>query len=53
MEQTLVIMKPDAVNRGLVGEIIKRFENKGLQIVALKMLELKPYVLKEVVYAKL
>jgi nucleoside-diphosphate kinase len=47
LEQTLVIIKPDAVNRALSGEIIKRFENKGLQIVALKMLELTPYVLKE------
>ncbi len=47
MEQTLVIVKPDAVNRGLVGEIVKRFENKGLQIVAMKMLELQSYTLKE------
>jgi len=36
-ERTLVACKPDAVQRGLVGEIIKRFENKGLKIVAMKM----------------
>ncbi len=40
-ERTLVILKPDAVNRGLVGEITKRFENKGLKIVAMKMEHLK------------
>lgn len=37
MEQTLVILKPDAVQRGLVGEIITRFEKVGLKIVAAKM----------------
>lgn len=36
-EKTLVILKPDAVQRGLIGEIISRFEKKGLKIVALKM----------------
>ncbi|MFA6994865.1 MAG: nucleoside-diphosphate kinase [Patescibacteria group bacterium] len=36
-EQTLVILKPDAVQRGLVGEIIKRIENTGLKLVALKI----------------
>ncbi|HJL90580.1 MAG TPA: nucleoside-diphosphate kinase, partial [Acidimicrobiales bacterium] len=34
MEKTLVICKPDAVERGLVGEIISRFERKGLAILA-------------------
>ncbi len=43
----MVIIKPDAVNRCLVGEVIKRFENKGLQIKAVKMQMLQPYVLKE------
>lgn len=38
MERTLVILKPDAVQRGLVGEIISRFERAGLKIVASKML---------------
>jgi len=37
MERTLVIVKPDAVRRGLAGEIIRRIERKGLKIVALKM----------------
>jgi nucleoside-diphosphate kinase len=38
MERTLIILKPDAVQRGLVGKIISRFEEKGLQIAGLKML---------------
>lgn len=37
MEQTVVFIKPDGVKRGLVGEIIKRFEQAGLKIVAAKM----------------
>jgi nucleoside-diphosphate kinase len=36
-ERTLVILKPDAVQRGLTGEIIKRLENTGLKLVALKI----------------
>ncbi len=39
MEKTLVLAKPDALQRGLVGEIISRFERKGLKLVAIKMLE--------------
>ena len=38
-EKTFVILKPDAVQRGLVGEIIKRFEQIGLKIVAMKMVQ--------------
>lgn len=37
-EQTLVIVKPDGVQRGLIGEVIKRYEQCGLKLVALKML---------------
>jgi len=37
VERTLVLAKPDAVQRGLVGEIVTRFERRGLQIVALKL----------------
>lgn len=37
MERTLVLLKPDAVQRGLVGRILSRFEEKGLRLVALKM----------------
>ncbi len=40
MERTLVILKPDAVQRRLVGRILARFEERGLQIVGLKMLRL-------------
>lgn len=36
-ERTLVLIKPDGVKRGLVGEIIKRFESRGLKIIALEM----------------
>jgi len=37
IQQTLVLVKPDGVQRGLVGEVIKRFEQRGLKIVALKL----------------
>ncbi len=37
-ERTLVLCKPDAVQRGLVGQIISRFEDKGLKIAGMKML---------------
>ena len=37
MERTLVLLKPDAVQRGLIGPILARFEAKGLKVVALKM----------------
>jgi nucleoside-diphosphate kinase len=37
LQQTLVLLKPDAVKRGLIGEIISRFEKAGLKIVAMKM----------------
>ena len=36
-EQTLFIIKPDAVSRGLIGEIVSRFEKKGFKIIKLKM----------------
>ena len=37
IEKSLVIIKPDGVERGLVGEILKRFENAGLKIIGMKM----------------
>lgn len=37
MERSLVLLKPDAVQRGLVGELIQRFERRGLKIVALRL----------------
>ena len=40
MERSLIILKPDAVQRGLVGEIITRFEKKGLQIVGTKLMKI-------------
>ncbi|MBS3072558.1 nucleoside-diphosphate kinase, partial [Candidatus Pacearchaeota archaeon] len=39
LEQTLVLIKPDGIERGLVGEIIKRFEQRGLKIVGMKMVQ--------------
>lgn len=39
MEQTLIILKPDAVQRGLVGEVLTRFERVGLKIIGVKMLK--------------
>jgi len=38
IERTFCLVKPDGVQRGLVGEIVQRFERKGLKLVALKML---------------
>jgi len=40
MERTLVIIKPDGVQRGLIGEIIGRLERRGLKIVAMKMIQM-------------
>jgi len=40
VQRTFVMIKPDGVRRGLIGEIIRRFESKGLKIVALKMIKL-------------
>lgn len=47
MERTLVLIKPDGVQRGLVGEIISRFEKKGLKMIACKMMRLDEAVLRE------
>ena len=40
MERTFVMIKPDAVRRGLIGEILRRFEKKGLRIVAMKLVRM-------------
>jgi nucleoside-diphosphate kinase len=40
VERTLIIVKPDAVQRGLIGEIIRRFENRGLRIAGLKFMHI-------------
>src|SRR5882724_12890147 len=42
MDRTLIILKPDAVQRNLSGEIISRFEKKGLQIVGMKLMKIAP-----------
>lgn len=47
MEQTVVLVKPDGVQRGLIGEIIARFERKGLKLCALKMIILTDEILDE------
>ena len=47
MERTLVLLKPDALQRGLMGEIISRFERKGLRIARLKMMRLTDDLLQE------
>ena len=47
MEKTLVLIKPNAVQRGLVGEIIARFERKGLHLAGLKMMQLDDAILDE------
>ncbi len=45
-EQTLIIVKPDAIHRGLLGEIVTRFERKGLKIVGMKMIQLEDALLE-------
>jgi len=40
VERTLIIIKPDAVQRGLIGEIIRRFEVRGLRIVGMKFMQI-------------
>jgi nucleoside-diphosphate kinase len=49
MERTLIILKPDAVQRGLIGEIVTRFEKKGLQVVGMKLMKI-PVQLAETHY---
>lgn len=47
LERTLVILKPSAVQRGLIGEITSRFERKGLRLVGMKMMQLTDDILNE------
>jgi nucleoside-diphosphate kinase len=49
MERSLIILKPDAVQRGLVGEIITRFERKGIQVAGMKFMKI-PQQLAETHY---
>lgn len=46
-EKTLVIVKPDAIQRGLVGQITTRFEQKGLKLAGMKMMQLDEAILRE------
>ena len=46
-ERTLVLIKPDAVHRGLIGEIIARFERKALKIAGMKMIHISKQLAKE------
>ncbi len=47
MERTLIVLKPDAVQRSLVGRIVARFEQKGLRIVAMKMMNISAELARE------
>ena len=47
MERTLVLIKPDAIQRDLVGDVISRFERKGLKLVGIKMMTLADELLNE------
>jgi nucleoside-diphosphate kinase len=47
MQQSVVLVKPDGLQRGLIGEIITRFERKGLKLVAIKMVQLDDTVLDQ------
>ena len=43
-ERTFIMIKPDGVHRGIVGEIIKRFEQKGFKLVAMKFMQVKALI---------
>jgi nucleoside-diphosphate kinase len=47
LERTLIILKPDAVQRGLAGEILNRLERRGLKIAGMKMMQVSPELAKE------
>jgi nucleoside-diphosphate kinase len=47
MQKTLVLLKPDCVERRLIGEIIGRLERKGLNVIAMKMLRITPAMSKQ------
>jgi len=47
LERTLVLVKPDGVKRGLIGEIVSRFEKKGFKIVNMKMLQMTKALAEE------
>lgn len=47
MQTTLILLKPDTIERGLIGEVISRLENKGLTIAGLKMMQLDDAIIEE------
>jgi nucleoside-diphosphate kinase len=47
MERTLILLKPDCVQRRLIGRVITRFEDKGLDIIAMKMMRVTPELAKK------
>lgn len=47
MEKTLVILKPSSIQRGLMGKVISRFEDKGLRLAGMKMMQLDDTILSE------
>jgi nucleoside-diphosphate kinase len=47
MERTLILLKPDCVQRRLIGRVIERFEDKGLNIIAMKMMRVTPELAKK------
>jgi nucleoside-diphosphate kinase len=47
METTLILLKPDTVERSLIGQVIARLEAKGLKIVGLKMMQLDDAIIAE------
>ena len=47
MEKTFIILKPDCMEKGLVGQVVQRFESEGFEIVAAKMAQLDAPILKE------
>ena len=46
MERTLILIKPDAISRGLAGAVLRRFETKGLKIAGIKMIQLDDALLR-------
>ena len=46
-EKSLIIIKPDAIQRGLLGQVVKRFESKGLKIIGMKMIKISDISIEE------
>lgn len=46
MERTLILVKPDGVQRGLIGQVISRFENRGLKLIGMKFIQMSEELAK-------